>query len=205
MDENEGQEFKQSLKSRALEYQFDEYDDEYDDTYDSSDIKLADTTEIDMLDTPVPTQPPVLETGSSSDPGKAHEYILVQYYQSDPAVFANTRRKTPDRALLKTQTGLSDEQIEGWGKMLERNVCFLHLYSLSEKPRKDAILERYEWRGNKNEQVAAPESLASSNPQKPVNTARQRQFGQRNKAQVANHNRKRGHDRKLDRGMMGGS
>ena len=121
LNRQEGQEFKQSQKSRILEYQFDDYDDEYDDTYDSSDIKLADATEIDALDTPVPAQPPNSNT-NTPDPSRAYEYLLVQYYQSDPALFISSRRKTPDRAQLKTQTGLSDEQIEGWAKMLERNV-----------------------------------------------------------------------------------
>ncbi|CDZ97638.1 hypothetical protein [Phaffia rhodozyma] len=51
------------------------------------------------------------------------ESLLEQTYMADTKVFdrdSNIRRGKP-RAALKEQTGLSDEQIEGWKIMLERN------------------------------------------------------------------------------------
>ncbi|KDQ58600.1 hypothetical protein JAAARDRAFT_155141 [Jaapia argillacea MUCL 33604] len=67
------------------------------------------------------------------------ETILELAYLRDPALFerdAQTRRGK-GRAELKKQTGWSDEQIEGWKIMLERD------------PKKKAKLEqKYEFRGN---------------------------------------------------------
>ena len=34
-------------------------------------------------------------------------------------------RKTGERAKLRSRTGMSDEQLEGWARMFERNVSFL--------------------------------------------------------------------------------
>ena len=62
----------------------------------------------------------------------APETILELAYIRDPKLFdrdAQTRR-SKGRAELKTQTGWSDEQIEGWRIMLERNVCHIRFQLL---------------------------------------------------------------------------
>jgi hypothetical protein len=67
------------------------------------------------------------------------ESLLLSSYLKDPSVFATSARRSAPRASLKKQgnAGLSDEQIEGWARMLERN------------PRKDKILAAAtEFRGN---------------------------------------------------------
>ncbi|KAK7681401.1 hypothetical protein QCA50_015493 [Cerrena zonata] len=83
------------------------------------------------------------EDGEDDDEGdeevpKGPETILELAYIRDPKLFdrdAQTRRGKP-RADLKAQTGWSDEQIEGWRIMLERN------------PKKDKILQKHEFAGN---------------------------------------------------------
>lgn len=78
-----------------------------------------------------------LPEASSSGPDAATEAHFLSLYVQSPATFARSSRRSKGRNELKSKTGLSDEQIEGWARMLERN------------PRKDKILERAgEFRGN---------------------------------------------------------
>ncbi|KAH8108784.1 hypothetical protein DFH11DRAFT_1516412, partial [Phellopilus nigrolimitatus] len=141
-------------------------------------------------------------------------------YISNPKVFerdAETRRSKA-RADLKAQTGWSDEQIEGWRIMLERN------------PKKDKILQKHEFAGNRlnaDLPAAGPSSSrqhegggqpgrggrgrgrgrggrgrggGGSGSGTGGGDARERAWKDKNKSRQANHNRKRGHDRKMARG-----
>jgi len=145
--------------------------------------------------------------------------ILELAYINDPKVFdrdANTRRSKA-RADLKARTNWSDEQLEGWRIMLDRN------------PKKDKILLKHEFSGNISVNNAGPSSAGhdgarSSNEQRGGrgrgrgsggrgrgrggrgggqgggDDARERAWKDKHKARQANHNRKRGHDRKMARG-----
>ncbi|KAG9313424.1 hypothetical protein JVU11DRAFT_5745 [Chiua virens] len=67
------------------------------------------------------------------------ETVLERAYLRDPKLFdrdAQTRR-SKQRSDLKQQTGWTDEQIEGWRIMLERN------------PKKERILQKHEFSGNR--------------------------------------------------------
>jgi len=139
------------------------------------------------------------------------ETILELAYIRDPKLFdrdAQTRR-SKTRSDLKAQTGWSDEQIEGWRIMLERN------------PRKDKVLQKHEFSGNQ-----APIAQSSAGPSGNDrgrggrgrggrgggggrgrgggrggggggDDARERAWKDKNKASRGNHNRKRGHDKKM--------
>ncbi|KAJ3213118.1 hypothetical protein HDU67_003366 [Dinochytrium kinnereticum] len=119
------------------------YDDEYDDTYDSTDIKLAGTIELRMLDE---AETAITSTNRTKAPlpttdERPEEGVLTQLYASgNTKVFEIGSRKTAERGKLRLQTGLSDEQIEGWYKMALRD------------PRKlRALEEKAEWKGNQNQ------------------------------------------------------
>ncbi|KAF9234263.1 hypothetical protein BU15DRAFT_79219 [Melanogaster broomeanus] len=138
------------------------------------------------------------------------ETILELAYIRDSKLFdrnAQTRRSKA-RADLKAQTGWSDEQIEGWRIMLERN------------PKKDRILQKHEFSGNKVEDIgnnaggAEAGVVAADVVGAEVDEAggggggveengnavtRDRAFNDKHKASRANHNRKRGHDKKMAR------
>ncbi|KAK0237913.1 hypothetical protein EDD85DRAFT_906763 [Armillaria nabsnona] len=139
------------------------------------------------------------------------ETILELAYIQDPKQFdrdANTRR-SKGRADLKAQTGWSDEQIEGWRIMLERN------------PKKDKILQKHEFAGNQHAPVPS-QSNRGGGPSRGAGRGRGRGRGRgggggngggggeqqsrdrawkdKNKASRGNHNRKRGHDKKMARG-----
>ncbi|KAF2258569.1 hypothetical protein CC78DRAFT_504426 [Lojkania enalia] len=85
---------------------FDADDDERDDTYDVEDVG-------GILDSAVPP----------TDELDAHEEDLFRTYSTNPSSFgrdANIRR-SKERAALKTVTGMTDEAIEGWAVMLQRD------------------------------------------------------------------------------------
>ncbi|BFZ60911.1 hypothetical protein YB2330_001963 [Saitoella coloradoensis] len=106
-------------------------DDERDDTYDGiNDPNVVDDDEFVREDTNAEVSGP---TGANIDE------LLFLEYGSAPSLFDRDTqtRKSKARAELRSRTGLSDEQIEGWKSMLERD------------PRRRKALEgRYEFRGN---------------------------------------------------------
>ncbi|KAG6826449.1 hypothetical protein H0H92_015759 [Tricholoma furcatifolium] len=144
---------------------------------------------------------------------KDTETILELAYISDPKLFdrdAQTRRSKA-RADLKAQTNWTDEQIEGWRIMLERN------------PRKDKILQKHEFAGNRRDiPVPIPTGGSRSDAGRGRgrgrgsggggggrgassggDTAKERAWKDKNKASRGNHNRKRGHDKKMARAGAG--
>ncbi|KAG1876975.1 hypothetical protein C8R48DRAFT_689262 [Suillus tomentosus] len=140
------------------------------------------------------------------------ETVLELAYIRDPELFArdaNTRRSKA-RSELKTQTGWSDEQIEGWRIMLERS------------PNKDKILEKHEFSGNRLVDLSTAGNAGGSGSSSrggdrgrgrgargagrgrgrgrgtgDGGDARERASKDKNKASRGNHNRKRGHDKKM--------
>jgi activating signal cointegrator complex subunit 2 len=89
---------------------FDADDDEHDDTYDAEDVGAS-------VDTAAPGP------GEDADLRDKNEEALFRAYQMSPELFgreSETRRSTP-RMALKSETGMTDEAIEGWAIMLGRN------------------------------------------------------------------------------------
>ena len=89
---------------------FDLNEDEHDDTYDAEDVGGT-------VDSSV--------TGANeadADAQDRNEAALLEAYKATPHLFrrdAQTRRD-PARAALKLETGMTDEAIEGWAVMIER-------------------------------------------------------------------------------------
>lgn len=86
---------------------FDSDDDERDDTYDAADVGGA-------IDAAV----------NEEDPTDANEETLWRAYSADPRQLERdqTARKGVSRARLREETGMTDEAIEGWAVMLNRNA-----------------------------------------------------------------------------------
>lgn len=140
------------------------------------------------------------------------ETVLELAYIRDPELFArdaNTRRSKA-RSELKAQTGWSDEQIEGWRIMLERN------------PNKDEVLQKHEFSGNRIVDLSTAGNASGSGSSSrggdhgrgrgargagrgrgrgkgsgDGGDPRERASKDKNKASRGNHNRKRGHDKKM--------
>ncbi|KAG1753611.1 uncharacterized protein EDB91DRAFT_1234067 [Suillus paluster] len=168
------------------------------------------------------------DDGDEEPPKLNPETILELAYIRDAELFnrdANTRRSKA-RIDLKAQTGKhfvllvsclaesctdwSDEQIEGWKIMLERN------------PNKDKILQKHEFSGNRAGYITMTGDAGGSGPPSrggdrgrgrggrgagrgrgrgrgagDGGDAKERAWKDKNKASRGNHNRKRGHDKKM--------
>ena len=96
---------------------FDSDDDERDDTYDVADVGGA-------VDNTVDTDArPRAKTGVDQEESDVNEQTLFKAWRSNPELFARdskTKMSKP-RQQLKSETGMGDEQIEGWAIMLSRD------------------------------------------------------------------------------------
>ncbi|CAG8498284.1 14842_t:CDS:2 [Dentiscutata erythropus] len=136
------------------------------------------------------------------NPGIAYESELIKAFQSDQSIFERTNavRKSDKRARLRNITQMTDEQLEGWYIMFQRN------------PRKDKILEKYEFKGNREEASSSASEKETSSSGDSLSrpgrgghtatgttapTARGRGRGKHQKK----HNRKNAHSRKMGRGF----
>ncbi|KAJ1727660.1 hypothetical protein LPJ61_004458 [Coemansia biformis] len=151
-------------------------EDEYDDTYDG-------TAQDGVVDAPDAKESVV------ADPTLPWEELLARQCEIDPKVLerGSEARKSAARQALRNKTGLSDEQLEGWYIMLQRN------------PGRQRILDKYAWRGEQPD-IQRPESAVSSNDagddargKKPKARYASKE---KNKAKVGNHDRKKQHARK---------
>ena len=136
---------------------FDEDDDERDDTYDATDVGGTVDNSIDTDERPI-----------------SNDEILYSAWSSDSSLFtrdSKTRLAQP-RQQLKSQTGMTDEQIEGWALMLSRDenlqvklkqrFAASSVFAGSQK-----ILASTKWRhneqlGSEDESGSGPETAGSS-------------------------------------------
>ncbi|CAG8505811.1 547_t:CDS:2 [Paraglomus occultum] len=134
--------FVDAYKDAIIEAAYSDYEDEYDDTYDTNAI-LVRGVDSHMLDDSdgelnafVKSQPK-----GHVDPAVMHSAELIKAYKENTSVFERTSaaRKSDKRRQLKKITQMTDEQIEGWFTMFQRN------------PRRDKLLEKYDWHGEQDE------------------------------------------------------
>lgn len=114
--------FIQSEKKNVLQRVVDMYDDDYDDTYDEINDAGAPST-IDSGDRDAALDV-VKKKQDILDPGVQNESILVHSFTENPELFGRngTARKSTKRAELRKRTAMTDEQLEGWAIMFNRNV-----------------------------------------------------------------------------------
>ncbi|KAH8554363.1 hypothetical protein BGW37DRAFT_484499 [Umbelopsis sp. PMI_123] len=183
--------FVQSEKASLLERITNIYEDEIDDTYD--DVGMP-TGRVDLGAVEDGSEDIVRERKTEMDPGIIHESDLVHAFVNNITVFDRSAasRRSPQRTQLKKVTGMTDEQLEGWCIMFSRN------------PRKQRILDKYAlWDGQQTDlQEAAPTQKQTERNSRPSKTpAQERNYKDKNKAKIANHSRKKMHDKKLGRSM----
>ncbi|KAF2630143.1 hypothetical protein BU25DRAFT_388431 [Macroventuria anomochaeta] len=89
---------------------FDSDDDERDDTYDFEDVGAS-------VDTAAP------DGDANSDLSNKNEEALFRAFSKSPDVFGRDveKKRGKARAALKSETGMTDEAIEGWGIMIGRD------------------------------------------------------------------------------------
>lgn len=173
---------EQSTESRnsnlvhAMRMLYESDEDEPDDTYDEYEKTTYDGEAAPRDDTDEPNQV---------------EQTLFNLFRKAPAQLAQKARGTKSRQELKKATSWSDEQIEGWAKMLDRSPKRFKL--LEEKYMFDL--------GNRAPLKPKPEPKADTNgkPQTKESVKRQQKRKEANKGKSANHNRKGGHDKKMSK------
>jgi hypothetical protein len=123
--------FVNQHKSAILQAVDTMYDDEYDDTYDSMGVNSigADYKAAEEMETFTDTSS--RNTGRTAqviDPSIAHEEVLINMYSSNKDLFNRSAeaRRSKKRQELKNLTMMSDEQLEGWAIMFDRNVCLMN-------------------------------------------------------------------------------
>lgn len=97
------------IKQKVLSLAYDPNDDELDDTYEQFEgAAIVDIQNNDELG----------EASKADVP--SFDNLLFATFETDPGVFDRGARKAPARQDLRARTNLSDEQIEGWKAMLDR-------------------------------------------------------------------------------------
>ncbi|KAG9790964.1 hypothetical protein KCU88_g1144, partial [Aureobasidium melanogenum] len=205
---------------------FDSDDDERDDTYDVADVGGTVDSTVDTDSRPRP------ENGPHQNP---YEELLYRAWKGNEELFArdSKTRISKVRQDLKRETGMTDEQIEGWGIMLKkdprRQDQLEKKYSASQAFRgNQPALATTKWQGENAEESEEGESgsagrtnAASGKPRGNRSSGRGRggstagtsndaatQAARRRKEQGrgrggANHGRREGRARKMGRGMTG--
>ncbi|KAI9315556.1 hypothetical protein BX666DRAFT_2028453 [Dichotomocladium elegans] len=194
--------FMEEQKANVLQRIYDMYDDEYDDTYDginesSGPVDIQAVEEED--DAAADIVKGKKKAAIVEDPGLLYESDLVHAFVEQRDVLGRTSaaRKSPARAALRKKTGMSDEQIEGWAIMFDRN------------PRKQRILDKYMLLEIRQEDIdvkALKEEQQKKRQEQQAadqDDSKQRAYKAKNKARFGNHNRKRGHDKKMQKAGHG--
>lgn len=188
-------EHKNRTLSAALKLMYEADEDEHDDTYDEAEAVAG------------------LAGGEHSKYDKVEEYLWT-LFKKDPQLLDRSSRKSPKRREIKNHTKWSDEQIEGWARMIQKSP-----------KRAKALESKYMFRGNKPERSSfttgakagdeveqveersgmksqkTSESNTSGSMKPGKSGKRDYAHNEKNKASKANHNRKQGHDRKMNKGI----
>jgi activating signal cointegrator complex subunit 2 len=162
IDEPETAEEHDSRKAAIMAAlsRFDSDDDERDDTYDVEDVGGTVDRSVDT------DSRPRKERALEQNP---HEEVLYRAWKDGAAMFArdSKTRVSPVRQDLKRQTGMSDEQIEGWAIMLARDSGLQNRlqqkYSAVGSFRgNQRNLEQTRWRHNASEENSMDEGEGQS-------------------------------------------
>ncbi|KAA8566408.1 hypothetical protein EYC84_008975 [Monilinia fructicola] len=200
---------------------FDSDDDERDDTYDIADVGgTVDSTNPEERN---------IENSSSQN---TYEEALFRAYKSSPDIFARdaTTRRSKERAVIRQETGMTDEALEGWAVMLSRDSRQMRRLETRFATFKgeQTRLESTAWKAVEGEEDGNGNgdrgrggrlrgqgrgrgggrggrgggNVAGTSGDKETDVARQRK--EANKGSRANHNRREGRARKMARGGFPG-
>ncbi|KAH3687451.1 hypothetical protein WICPIJ_001561 [Wickerhamomyces pijperi] len=181
-------ELKNKTLEAALRMMYEADEDERDDTYDEA------------------------EATANSTPQKMDkvEKLLFELFKTSQQHFSREERNSKYRKELKAKTKWSDEQIEGWGRMLVKDPRRFRL--VEERYMNELVEERNNARRRpqETEETGVEQNSSKQTTNKlpdqknqPNRTTEKRQQArnEKNKASKGNHNRKRGHDKKLRASM----
>ncbi|KAH3669496.1 hypothetical protein OGAPHI_001617 [Ogataea philodendri] len=187
MDTATEQRFKKKTLENALRLLYESDEDEPDDTYDDQELTKGAKSSEKNEDYEEDEEFPESTNGNreKDDSMETLELKLLQIFKSNPEVFDRSSRYSNYRGQLKKETGWTDEQLEGWARMLER------------QPRRFKLLEEklLDTGGSLNGTLSRTKYQQPKEPDTPDSSRsssrpRHGHSGGRN-------NRKTGHDRKM--------
>lgn len=205
------QDTKNRTLTAALRLLYESDEDERDDTYDDQELtsglameerrgnksraKLAVYDEQDEESSTA--QSPAVSAPAEYD---KNELILFGYLRDKEASLEKTARKTKVRAEIRSATGWTDEQIEGWARMLKKSPKRFRLleeqYVFHNSNRRAPVEQDYV-----EDSEVTSNASSSSNGAGPSKRAAARK--EKNKASRANHSRKSGHNKKTRSELLG--
>lgn len=195
------EEIKKNTLQAALRLLYDADEDERDDTYDDQEHTTGAKAEAERESTPIVVRRAEFDK---------NEVWLFGFLKADQSLFSKTSRKAPKRKSLRTTTGWTDEQIEGWARMLLKSPkrfrlleeeYMLHNRNKPAKEVEEALGSSDESDSEKQEK--RPSRKSTPKPKEPELTQRMHQKKEANKAKRANHSRKSGHERKTKSQLAG--
>ncbi|CAR27349.1 hypothetical protein ZYGR_0I06230 [Zygosaccharomyces rouxii] len=193
-------ELKNKTMSWALKLMYERDEDERDDTYD--DAEAIHTSD----------RPDVADGDESGEANGISQFDKIQGYlwgllKQDKTLFERSKRGTKVRKEMRKETNWADEQIEGWARILERSPQRARIleekfmFSGNVKTGKTSYVKNKDNESEGGSRSSTPRNKASPSPStkntKNTNPSVQRARDEKKKAAKANHNRKRGHDKKL--------
>ncbi|CAB4254256.1 similar to Saccharomyces cerevisiae YGL110C CUE3 Protein of unknown function [Maudiozyma barnettii] len=217
-------EIKNKTLTRALQLLYDDDEDERDDTYDEAETdrskvsgKISFGEDIDENN----------DSAEATEKERVSKYDQIEGYlwqllKEDATLFERTKRGSKMRKSIKQETTWSDEQIEGWARMLQKSpqrariLEEKYMFRGNVKSGKRSYVknrdgendidnkrrnERYVRKPKVNVNVNNNENSKESTPKNDVNQKRKNARNEKNKASRGNHNRKAGHDKKALRAM----
>ncbi|KAG7766250.1 hypothetical protein KL931_004088 [Ogataea haglerorum] len=185
-DSRTHRELKKKTLENALRMLYESAEDEPDDTYDDQDLTrgadtLAKEEDYESDEEFAESKEANREKDQSME---SLNLKLLQIYKSNPEAFDRSSRYTNYRNQLKSELKWTDEQLEGWARMLERN------------PRRFKLLEEklLDVGGSLNGSLSRTKFQQEKHQEKGENGSKPRKSTRGNRS-----NRKLGHDRKMAR------
>lgn len=115
-----------SEKQNMLQRIYNMYEDEYDDTYDDIN-EVSGPVELDAMEDEDAVD--IVKRSATNNTSDAVDRELLQIYIDKPDIFKRSARKSSERAVLRQRMDMTDEQLEAWCIMLDRNasICGVDL------------------------------------------------------------------------------
>lgn len=217
-------EVKNRTLTRALQLLYDDDEDERDDTYDEAETTRSKVTGKLSVSDDVDDVNEEAEKAKEEQVSKYDkiEGYLWQLLKEDASLFERNKRGSKMRKTMKQDTTWSDEQIEGWARMLQKSPQRARILEdkymfkgnvkagktsyvknrdgengADNKRKNERYIRKPRVQQNQNENASQKKDSTAGN----VNQKRKNARNEKNKASKANHNRKAGHDKKASRAM----
>lgn len=115
--------FVSSEKENMLQRIYNMYEDEYDDTYDDIN-EVSGPVDLDAMEDEDAAD---IVKRSNNTSGLVERELLQKYVES-PDIFLRSARKSSERAALRQRMDMTDEQLEAWAVMLNKNASVSFFY-----------------------------------------------------------------------------